>query len=134
MKLFSRILANIIMEKTPISEEQQGFRINWFTIDAIFITRQIKKFIEFDKLAFMYFVDLTKILRPNQNKQCHRNTKEERYSDIHSLVEDERVFCISCVSYFYLIFLPSFSFYQFLLWTEGKSVKVAAWLWLSRGL
>lgn len=61
MKLFTRILATIIEEKIPISEEQQGFRRNISTTDAIFAVRQIiEKSIEFDKLAFMCFVDLEK--------------------------------------------------------------------------
>ncbi|XP_057672917.1 uncharacterized protein LOC130904270 [Diorhabda carinulata] len=43
-----------------ISEEQQGFRKNRSAIDAIFVIFQIKeKAIEFNKTAYMCFIDLT---------------------------------------------------------------------------
>jgi len=49
------------MGKLPISEEQQEFRFNRSTVDAIFILRQmIEKSIEFNKPLFVCFVDLTK--------------------------------------------------------------------------
>lgn len=49
------------MASTGISEEQQEFRQNRSTTDAIFILRQItKKAIEFNKAAFMCFIDLMK--------------------------------------------------------------------------
>jgi len=61
MKLFTRILANEISERIPGSEKQQRFKTNRSITDAIFIVRQIaEKAIEFGKLAFMCFVDLTK--------------------------------------------------------------------------
>ena len=59
LKLMTKILAEVIAE-TGINEEQQGFRKNRSTIDAIFILRQIaEKSIEHNKPAFMCFVDLT---------------------------------------------------------------------------
>ena len=60
LKLFTKILSEAIAD-TGIEEEQQGFRRNRSTIDAIFIVRQIvEKAIEFNKPAFLCFVDLTK--------------------------------------------------------------------------
>ena len=54
-KIFAEEIAN-----TGICEEQQGFRKNRSAINAIFTTRQItEKAIEFNKPAFMCFVDLT---------------------------------------------------------------------------
>lgn len=41
LKLFTRILAHIIEEKIPLSEEQQGFKKNRSTTDAIFVARQL---------------------------------------------------------------------------------------------
>lgn len=59
-KVFTKILADEILQ-TGISEEQQGFRQNRSTIDAIFILRQItEKAIEHNKTAFMCFIDLTR--------------------------------------------------------------------------
>lgn len=50
-KLLTKILAKEIAQ-TGINEEQQGFRQNRSTVDAIFILRQIsEKAIEFDKTA-----------------------------------------------------------------------------------
>ena len=60
-KLFTKLLAEYIVD-TGISEEQQGFRCNRSTIDAIFIMCRItEKAIEFDIPAFLCFVDLTKV-------------------------------------------------------------------------
>lgn len=60
LKLFTKIIADEVAS-TGISEEQQGFRKNRSTTDAIFILRQItEKAIEFDKPAFLCFIDLTK--------------------------------------------------------------------------
>lgn len=57
-KLLTKILAKEIAQ-TGISEEQQDFKQNRSTVDAIFILRQIsEKAIEFNKTAFMCFVDL----------------------------------------------------------------------------
>ena len=60
LKLFTKILSETISH-TGIVEEQQDFRRNRSTIDAVFILRQIiEKAIEFNKPAFLCFVDLTK--------------------------------------------------------------------------
>ena len=58
-------MTRIILEKLQpylkINEEQQGFRPNRSTTDAIFIVRQIvEKAIEYNVPAFMCFVDLRK--------------------------------------------------------------------------
>ena len=59
----SKLLTKIFGEKiadTGLCEEQQGFRKKRSAIDAIFTIRQItEKAIEFNKPAFMRFVDLT---------------------------------------------------------------------------
>ena len=59
----SKFLTKIFEEEIAhngICEEQQGFRKNRSAIDAIFTIRQIaEKAIEFNKPAFMCFVDLT---------------------------------------------------------------------------
>lgn len=61
MKLFTQILGYVLTEVSEISEEQQGFQKNLSTIDAIFIVKQIaEKVLEFDKLAYLCFIDLTK--------------------------------------------------------------------------
>lgn len=61
MKFFTRILGDFLLELTLTSEEQQEFRKNRFTVDVIFVIHQIvKKLIEFNKLAFICFVDLIK--------------------------------------------------------------------------
>ena len=58
----SKFLTKIFEEEiadTGLYEEQQGFRKNRSAIDAIFTIRQItEKAIEFNKPAFMCFVDL----------------------------------------------------------------------------
>lgn len=60
-KLFTKILTNKISSQVNISEEQQGFRRNRSTVDAIFTLRQmIEKSIEFNKPMFTCFLDLTK--------------------------------------------------------------------------
>jgi len=60
-KLFTSILKGKIESLIPIREEQQGFRKNRSTLDAIFIVRQIvEKSYEFNHPVFMCFVDLTK--------------------------------------------------------------------------
>lgn len=83
MKLFTKILAEEVVS-TGICEEQQGFRNNRSAIDAIFIIRQItEKAIEFSKVAFMCFVDLTQafdrvrladVLALLQKRNIHPNT------------------------------------------------------------
>ena len=63
LSTMSKFLTKIFEEEiadTGICEEQQGFRKNRSAIDAIFTIRQItEKAIEFNKPAFMCFVDLT---------------------------------------------------------------------------
>lgn len=60
-KLFTKIISTKITTNACINEEQQGFRANRSTIDAIFILRQIvEKSIEYAKPVFMCFVDLSK--------------------------------------------------------------------------
>ena len=55
MKIFKEEIAD-----TGLCKEQQGFRKNRSAIDAIFTIRQItERAIEFNKPAFMCFVDLT---------------------------------------------------------------------------
>lgn len=45
----------------PISEEQQGFRRNRSTTDALFILRQlVEKSLEYNSPAYLCFIDLTK--------------------------------------------------------------------------
>jgi len=61
MNVFTGILKERL--KTPITnrEEQQGFRQNRSTTDAIFIIKQLKeKSIEFNTPAYVCFIDLTK--------------------------------------------------------------------------
>lgn len=61
MKLLTNIIATQLNEIIPMNEEQQGFRKNRSTTDAIFIIRQIaEKAIEYNKTAYICFVDLTK--------------------------------------------------------------------------
>ncbi|XP_055389945.1 uncharacterized protein LOC129618936 [Condylostylus longicornis] len=61
VKLFTKILSQNITETAGISEEQQGFRTNRSTVDAIFILSQIlEKAIEYNHPAFMCFIDLAK--------------------------------------------------------------------------
>lgn len=61
MKLFIRILGRDFIGEIELSEEQQDFRKNRSTIDAIFIVRQItEKALEFNKPAYLCFIDLTK--------------------------------------------------------------------------
>lgn len=59
----AKLLTKIISEEVAqdgISEEQQGFRQNRSTTDAIYILRQIvEKSIEYNKTAYMCFIDLT---------------------------------------------------------------------------
>jgi len=54
MKLFTKIICDII-------SEQQEFRKNRSTTDAIFIIRQIvEKSIEYEKPTYMCFIELSK--------------------------------------------------------------------------
>lgn len=59
-KLLTKILSAKLTHQVGTSEEQQGFRTNRSTIDAIFILRQlVEKSIEFNKPLYLCFVDLT---------------------------------------------------------------------------
>jgi hypothetical protein len=61
LKLFTQILTSKLELIIYNTEEQQGFRKNRSTTDAIFIVRQIKeKAVEFNLPAFACFIDLTK--------------------------------------------------------------------------
>ena len=61
MKLFTKILKEKLEAQITSREEQQGFRRNRSTTDAIFIIKQIKeKAIEFNTPAYVCFIDLTK--------------------------------------------------------------------------
>ena len=63
MSAVSKILTKVfeeVISATGLCEEQQGFRRNRSTTDAIFTIRQVsEKAIEFNKPAFMCFIDLT---------------------------------------------------------------------------
>jgi len=60
-KLLSKIVLDKLNAYSQISEEQQGFRPNRSTTDALFIIRQVvEKAIEFNNPAFICFVDLVK--------------------------------------------------------------------------
>lgn len=61
LKLFTTVIKNILEEIVDAAEEQQGFRRNRGTTDAIFMIRQLsEKAIEFNKPLFLCFVDLEK--------------------------------------------------------------------------
>jgi len=61
LKLFTKVTLSKLLQYTQPREEQQGFRRNWSTTDAIFIVHQIaEKSIEFNHTAYMCFVNLTK--------------------------------------------------------------------------
>lgn len=61
LKLTTRIISNKINSITQISEEQQGFRSGRSCNDAVFVIRQIiEKSIEYNRPAFLCFVDLEK--------------------------------------------------------------------------
>ena len=61
MKTLTKTILREITNTISIREEQQGFRKNRSAIDAIFIIKQIsEKSLEFNKPAFMCFVDMTK--------------------------------------------------------------------------
>ncbi|XP_056631442.1 uncharacterized protein LOC130441681 [Diorhabda sublineata] len=54
MKLFTKIIETTLNEHVNTSEEQQGFRKNRSTIEAIFtISQVVENTIEYDKLAYM---------------------------------------------------------------------------------
>lgn len=75
MKLF---IESIFLEHIRINEEQQGFKKNRFTTDAIFMVRQlVEKATEFNKLVYMYFVNLTKAYDKIRLKDVIKALKEE---------------------------------------------------------
>ena len=58
-KLLTKIISEKLSQTIKTSEEQQGFRRNRSTVDAIFVLRQlVEKAIEFDRPLFLCFVDL----------------------------------------------------------------------------
>jgi hypothetical protein len=61
LKLFTKVILRKLLQYMQPREEQQDFRKNRSTTDAIFIVRQIaEKSIQFNHTAFFCFVDLTK--------------------------------------------------------------------------
>lgn len=61
MKLLTSILKDKLESRIKNREEQFGFRTNRSTTDALFIMKQLKeKSIEFNKPAYICFIDLTK--------------------------------------------------------------------------
>jgi len=61
IKLFTGILKERLETQITNREEQQGFRRNRSTTDAIFIIKKLKeKSIEFNTPAYVCFIDLTK--------------------------------------------------------------------------
>jgi len=61
MKLFTNILKDEITTYVQMSDEQQGFRQNRSTTDAIFALRQVReKSIEYQVPAFLCFIDMTR--------------------------------------------------------------------------
>ena len=61
LKLLTKIIAKEITSITPTNEEQQGFRKNRSTTNALFIFRQlVEKSIEYSNPVHLYFVDLTR--------------------------------------------------------------------------
>lgn len=61
LKTFTKLILEELCKSIQIREEQQGFRKNRSTIDAIFIVRQIaEKSREYNKPAYLCFVDMTK--------------------------------------------------------------------------
>ena len=82
MKLLTKIITQHLSSTVSINEEQQGFRQNRSTIDAIFILRQIiEKSIEFNKPAFLCFVDLTQAFDRVQLKDVLKILQERRVSN-----------------------------------------------------
>jgi hypothetical protein len=60
MKMFTYILSQLLQENIKLTEEQQGFRKNRSTTDAIFILRQlIEKALEFNTPLYVCFMDMT---------------------------------------------------------------------------
>lgn len=77
LKILTKILTKRETNKSNISEEQQGFRRNRSTIDAIFILKQlIEKTIEFNKPLFLCFVDLKQAFDKMRLSDVLKNLKE----------------------------------------------------------
>ena len=80
MKLIPKIITQHISSTVSINKEQQGFRQNRSTIDAIFLLRQIiEKSIEFNKPACPYFVDLTEAFDIVQLKDPATTKSQQQY-------------------------------------------------------
>lgn len=61
LKITTKIIHSKLSELITLSDEQQGFRVGRSCTDAIFIVRQItEKALEFNKPAFLCFIDLEK--------------------------------------------------------------------------
>ena len=89
LKVLTKIIIFKLEPFTRVSEEQ-GFRKNRSTIDALFILRQlIEKSIEFSKPAFMCFIDLAKAFDRVRLKDVLTILKrKEAPSDLVALIED----------------------------------------------
>mgnify|MGYP000420915844 FL=1 len=60
-KLMTKVITNKLNSIISLSDEQQGFRSGRSCVDAVFVLRQIvEKSIEYNKPAFLCFIDLTK--------------------------------------------------------------------------
>lgn len=72
LKLLTKIIADKISSIMPIREEQQGFRRNRSTTDALFILRQlVEKSLEYNTPAYLCFIDLTKAFDKVQLKDVN---------------------------------------------------------------
>lgn len=61
LKLTTKVITNLINSRITLSEEQQGFRTGRSCTDAVFIIRQIvEKSVEYNRPAYMCFIDLQK--------------------------------------------------------------------------
>lgn len=61
LKLTTKVITNKINGLTSLQDEQQGFRRGRSCVDAVFVLRQItEKSIEYNKPAYLCFIDLTK--------------------------------------------------------------------------
>lgn len=69
LKLTTKIITNKINRVTSLADEQQGFRSGRSCTDAVFVIRQVtEKSIEYNKPAFICFVDLERALNRVQLK------------------------------------------------------------------
>ncbi|XP_056636715.1 uncharacterized protein LOC130445195 [Diorhabda sublineata] len=61
LKLVTKVITNKINAITSLSKEQQSFRSGRSCVDAVFILRQVvEKSIEYNKPAYLCFIDLQK--------------------------------------------------------------------------